>query len=480
MRSADRVDLVLREVTLPDLDRPDALTDPGPRVDVAVHGGLVVAVGPRTRLSGLQEYAGGGATLLPGLHDHHLHLLATAAQRDSVDCSEVSSLDELGDRLRAALPRAGWLRAVGHHEARVGRLTRDVLDGLLGARWAATPVRVRDHTGALWVLNSAALDTIGDLPESPDVERDPDGRPTGRFWRLDSELGVRVGQVSPDLSALGGHLARLGLTGVTDATPDLSAEAIALLDVARRSGRLPQRVLLLGTADGADLPDTLGAGPAKIHLRDHDLPTVDDLTATIAGHHRTGRPVALHCLGVDSLVLTLAALTAAGRRPGDRIEHASVVPPTLLPQMHDAGVHVVTQPAFLTVRGEDFLRDVAEPEQAWLWPWAGLAAAGIPVCGASDAPHGPLSPWQVIAAAAERRTCSGQVIGGPERVSPAHALRGYLTSPQLPGGPLRRVAPGSAADLVLLHTGLAEALAGIPDNPVRIAVVDGRTVHVAD
>lgn len=440
----------------------------------------MAAVKPRTSLRGRQEYAGDGAALLPGLHDHHLHLLATAAQRDSVDCSEVRSLDELGDRLRAALPRHGWLRAVGHHESRVGRLTRDVLDELLGMERATTPVRVRDHTGALWVLNSAALDIIGELPDSPDVEREPGGRPTGRLWRLDSEIGVRIGPLSPDLSALGSDLARLGLTGVTDATPDLSAETISLLDEARRSGRLPQRVLLLGAANGADLPDTLSAGPAKIHLRDHDLPAVEGLTATIAGHHRTGRPVAIHCLGVDSLVLTLAVLTAAGRHPGDRIEHASVVPPALLPQLRDAAVSVVTQPAFLTVRGDDLLRDVDDAEQAWLWPWAGLAAAGIPVCGASDAPHGPLSPWQVIAAAAERRTRSGQVIGPRERVSPAHALRGYVTAPNLPGGPLRRVAPGSAADLVLLRTGLSEALEKVPDNPVRLTVVGGRAIHIAD
>lgn len=479
MRSADRVDLVLRDVTLPDLEHSDCGAAAGHRVDVAVRDGRVVAVESAAALTGTVEYDGRGAALLPGLHDHHLHLLATAALVDSVDCSDIRTLDELGTRLRAAVPRVGWLRAVGHHEGRAGRLSRDVLDRLLGADRAATPARVRDHTGALWILNTAGLELLGDLPLTADVERDADGRPTGRFWRFDTELGARLGRVSPDLSALGAELARLGITGVTDATPGLARDSVNLLHEARLSGRLPQRLVLLGVPDDAELPATVAAGPAKIHLRDHDLPTVETLASAIAAHHRNDRPVAVHCLGLDALVLTLAALAIVGPVPGDRLEHASVVPPTLLPELRDAGVRVVTQPAFLTVRGDDFLRDVEATEREWLWPWAGVAAAGVPVCGASDAPHGPVSPWQVVAAAAARRTPSGRVVGPHERIPPAQALRGYLTSPELPGGPVRTVVPGTPADLVLLRSGLDEALERIPDNPVRLTVAAGRTIYDA-
>ncbi|WP_296604697.1 amidohydrolase family protein [Nocardioides sp.] len=470
MRSAESVDLVLRDVTVPDVERG---TD-SPRVDVAVRGGRIVAVEPRTSLTASQEYDGRGAALLPGLHDHHLHLLATAALAGSVDCSDVSSLVELGDLLRAAAPTSGWLRAVGHHESRVGRLTRDVLDDLLGPGLAGTPVRVRDHSGALWVLNSAGLDLLGDLSQSTGVERDAAGRSTGRLWRLDRELGVRLGTVAPDLAALGEHLADLGISGVTDATPDLSGETVALLDSARRTGRLPQRVMLLGTPDGTGLPASLSTGPAKIHLRDHDLPSVDDLSSAVAAHHGAGRAVAVHCLGSDALVLTLSALETAGPLPGDRIEHASVVPPVLLPRIREAGVAVVTQPGFVSVRGDDLLRDIEGVEREWLWPWAGLDAVGVPVCGASDAPHGPLSPWEVIAAASTRRTPSGRVVAGHEQVTPLRALRGYLTAPEQPGGQLRRVEPGAHADLVLLRSGLEEALASVPVNPVRLTVLGGR------
>ena len=173
-------------------------------------------------------------------------------------------------------------------------------------------------------------------------------------------------------------------------------------------------------------------------------------------------------------MLTLSALETAGALPGDRIEHASVVPPVLLSRMREAGLAVVTQPGFVSVRGDDLLRDVEGVERDWLWPWAGLDAAGVPVCGASDAPHGPLSPWEVIAAAATRRTPAGRVLAAHERVTPLRALQGYLTAPEHPGGPVRRVEQGADADLVMLHCGLEEALARIPANPVRLTVLTGR------
>ena len=58
----------------------------------------------------------------------------------------------------------------------------------------ACPVRVQHRTGAMWVLNSAALAATGlaDL-DDPGVERDADGRATGRLYRLDDVLRARLG-----------------------------------------------------------------------------------------------------------------------------------------------------------------------------------------------------------------------------------------------------------------------------------------------
>ena len=52
----------------------------GRRVDVRCAGGLVAEIGERiTRRPGDEVLEAGGGALLPGLHDHHLHLLAMAA-----------------------------------------------------------------------------------------------------------------------------------------------------------------------------------------------------------------------------------------------------------------------------------------------------------------------------------------------------------------------------------------------------------------
>jgi predicted amidohydrolase YtcJ len=183
------------------------------------------------------------------------------------------------------------------------------------------------------------------------------------------------------------------------------------------------------------------------------------------------RPVAVHCVTREALVLLLAALGETGPLPGDRIEHAALVPAELLPELSRLGVRVVTQPGFLPHRGDDFLRDLPPRDHPDLYRCATLREAGVPVALSSDAPYGPLDPWAVIAAATVRRTASGQVAGPGERLSFARALDAYLTPPGDPGGPPRPLRPGMPADLVLLHVPLAEAPA-VP-HPVRAVFLAG-------
>ena len=63
----------------------------GVRVDVRVEDTVVSAVGPPGSLPGGDtEIVCGGGALVPGLHDHHVHLLAMAAVAGSVDVSRAS------------------------------------------------------------------------------------------------------------------------------------------------------------------------------------------------------------------------------------------------------------------------------------------------------------------------------------------------------------------------------------------------------
>lgn len=408
-----------------------------------------------------------GGVLLPGLHDHHLHLLAMAAA--SVDCGTATNLAELGSRLRQA--PGGWVRATGYHESVGGDLDRHVLDRLVPDR----PVRVQHRSGALWCLNSRALLEVGPaLDDSDDVERDAEGEPNGRLWRYDSRLRAGLPAVEPDLAAVGDRLLRLGITGVTDATPDLDATAIALLRDARSTGALPQDLMLLGAPDGFIGSAEMTAGPAKLLLRDHDLPGAEVVAAWVAARHGAGRPVAIHCVTSDALAIVVAALDSAGALPGDRIEHAAVVPPGMRADIARLGVHVVTNPAFLHERGDTYAQEVPPGELPFLYPHRSLMEAGVPVAVASDAPYGSPDPWAVIRAAAARSTASGRILSPDETVTPWTALAGYLSPATAPGGQPATVGVGRRGGLCLLRIPQVDALAAPDADLVRLVATGGR------
>lgn len=398
----------------------------GERTDVRTRDGVVVEIGAGLAPGAEEVIDGRGGALLPGLHDHHLHLLALAADRSSVDCS--AGLDGL-----AQASGHGWVRGVRSPVS----VDRHALDAVVPHR----PVRVQHRSGALWMLNSAALAAVAHvLDGTGDVERDTTGEPTGRLWRYDDRLRAALPETDPrpGLALVVDELQALGVTSVTDATPDLERAAVRLLS------ELPLSVTMLGDPDGN--------APWKLLLRDHDLPTYDELRTAVARTHDAGRAVAVHCVTRESLLLTLAVLDDVGRLPGDRIEHAAVVPdPAAL-----RGVRVVTQPGFVADRGDDYRRDVHRDDQPHLYRYATLSAAGVDVLPSSDAPYGPLDPWAVMRAARDRRTTSGAVVGPGDRASTADVLDGYLRDHD---GRRRRVAAGAPARLVLLHSPLVDVVA---------------------
>jgi predicted amidohydrolase YtcJ len=339
------------------------------------------------------------------------------------------------------------------------------------------PLRLQHQTGALWVLNSAALAAVG-AADGPDcVERGADGRPTGRVWRGDAWLRAQIGPKPPPLAPIGGQLASYGITQVTDATVTTDAEAAARLADAHRTGALPQRLTLMsGGPLAAPAHGAFAVGPVKVLLDDAALIDLDDFTGRIATARRQHRAVAVHCVTAGELALTLAAFEAAGARPGDRIEHGGVIPAAAIGQLRALGLAVVTQSAFVAERGDRYLAEVDPAEQADLYRCASLKAADVPVAGSSDAPYAAPDPWAGMAAAVRRRTAAGKPLGERERVSAEAALAMYLGRADDPGGPPRRVAIGAPADLCLLKVPLGEALANPSAELVRGTFIGGRMV----
>lgn len=445
----------------------------GAIVDVVLRDGRIaeIGTGPRRRAGDEVVDAGGGA-LIVGLHDHHLHLMAMAAAETSVDLST-----ELDAALRSAAtstPIGGWIRAVGYHEATAGHLDRARLDALVPQH----PVRVQHRSGHAWILNSAALAlaarTLGDRRDlssgilQSSVELGTGAETGGDGWVVDRDGELSAGWPAPaiDLAAVGRRLSGYGITSVTDATPTNDLDHLATLAAGVRAGDLPFRVGVTGGIGlvGAEPPAPLGRGPVKLMVPDGEGVDLDALAASIELVHGAGRAVALHCVTAVAAAIALAAWETVGSAAGDRMEHGAVLSDDVVVSLRRLGIRVVTQPGFVSERGDHYLAEVEADELPHLYRCASLLDAGLDVWGSSDAPFGPDDPWAAMRAAVDRRTASGVVLGAAERVSPAQALALWSEG---------RVDAGASADVVLLDCPLNEALAELDASHVVATFVGG-------
>jgi predicted amidohydrolase YtcJ len=448
-------------------------------LDVRLVDGRIAEIGGGlSRTVGEPVHHAAGGALLPGLHDHHLHLFALAAAETSVRCGppEVRDPDTLARVLAGAPATDGWIRGVGYHESVAGELDRARLDSLVPDR----PLRIQHRSGAMWVVNSLGARRIGldGLRPRAGVEHDAEGRATGRLFRLDAWLRQRLDPAEPpSLASVSRRLARFGVTGVTDATHDNSRSELDAFVAAVHRGELLQRLVVMGTRE-LPRPTHVGVerGALKILLDEHDLPHFDALQRTVEDAHEQDRSVAIHCVTRAELVLAAAALAAAGSRIGDRIEHAAVAPPELIALLADLPVTVVTQPGFIRERGDAYLVDVAPADRPWLYRGRGFLDAAIPLGAGTDAPFGELDPWQAMQAAVDRRTEAGVALGPEEGIAPERALALFTSHPSAPGGPPRSIGVGAPADLCLLDRPWARARSKLSSALVAATIRDGSIV----
>lgn len=176
------------------------------------------------------------------------------------------------------------------------------------------------------------------------------------------------------------------------------------------------------------------------------------------------------------LVVTIAALRQAGTEPGDRIEHAAVVPPDCIADLVELQVTVVTQPNFVAERGDEYLADIPANRHDELWRVASLLLAGVPVALSTDMPFGHGDPWAAMRAAVHRTTISGGVLGADERIPARRALMMFLGRPDQPTW-ARTVAPGQPGDLCLLAVPPERALEQLDADLVAATVLGGQVVY---
>ncbi len=189
-----------------------------------------------------------GGALIPGLHDHHIHLAGLAARAASLWCGPPDVLDAEALAARLQQPGEGWLRGIGYHESVMGLPTARELDALAPHR----PIRIQHRSGRMWLLNSPALaELLSRAAPPPGLERDGSGF-TGRLFDEDQWLHTTLASSPPDFTCVSADLARTGVTGITDMSPRNDPAMAAHFAAQLASGSLVQRCWLAGELSLAD------------------------------------------------------------------------------------------------------------------------------------------------------------------------------------------------------------------------------------
>ena len=241
-----------------------AMTLDGAVVDLRVGARIDDVADTLTPRRGEDVYDAAGGTVLPGLHDHHVHLYSAAAAATSIRVGppQVRDRAALAGVLASTEPGDdGWIRAVGYHDSVAGPLDRAALDAMV----PTVPLRIQHRSGVLWMLNSAGLARVG-LTAHPD----------GRLRSADSWSDA-LNRNETNLAHLSERLSRYGITGITDATPDLDVSDIVRLTELHRHGELRQHV------------HCLAPGKRILHDDDLNLEQLAELDRRSAPRRRPGR-----------------------------------------------------------------------------------------------------------------------------------------------------------------------------------------------
>lgn len=487
-----------------------------PAEAMAVRDGRIAAIGRRADVFGLAA-AGtrrvnlGGATVLPGFNDAHVHVWKIGQlQTALIDLRGTTSLDAVYaavTRRARDIPRGGWILGRGWNEAALGGST-PTRAGLDRAAPDHPVVLTRTcahiHAVSSAALKRAGVDAATAAPAGGALDLD-----RGLLYETAYGL-VQRALPAPTRSEIEGwivagakHLAALGITAACDAAVDPATyEAYRALESARR---LPIRISLLhllrpdvgaglfelpppqasdwlrcdtaklfadgglsGATAAVSEPYRDGAGDRGI-LR-LEAGEIEDLAGRAA---RAGYRVATHAIGDRAIEATLSAYERLGARgaarPRPRIEHFGLPSPAHLEKARRLGVHVVTQPIFLRELAASFERVLPEALAARCYPFRAMHDAGLPTAYSSDGPVvQDLSPLAGIAVAAGPRAgvpveaAIGAYTRGAAAADGAEADRGTLS-------------PGRRADAVVLDGDpFTVPLAEIARIRVRTTLIDGR------
>jgi len=485
---------------------------------------LSLRIGPSTQVVDLQRQA-----VTPGLIDPHNHLQVMGLMNTyflPFIPPEVRTIQELQTKLAEAAaqtPKGEWI--TGYYLAvSEGRVpNRQDLDPVSPEH----PVWLMQQGGHFGAANSLALKIAGITAKTPNptggiIERDASGEPTGVFYnhRAMDLLRQYIPQVTPETTrdniiSTQPLFAACGVTSFQDNNVRGTDTIGLYLDIGKQGKMLLRGAVYYTLEWPQDLNRALtqlehyadpfmrlagfkflidGQAPTAYCHQPHNgiswnMSTWEpgSFKQAVRALHETGLQICVHCAGDAAVDLTLDAYEEAMNAkprpdPRHRIEHAVITTPEATKRMKDLGVVVSTQPQFIRVGGDSWVKLFGEERAQRAMVTREWLDNGVHLALGSDAPTTPwYTPQMTLWGALTRVSYSGKEIGPEQRLTIQEALRAhtmgaaYAAHEEAIKGSIE---VGKLADLVVWkedpYTATTQRL---PQIAVATTIVGGKVVY---
>lgn len=450
-----------------------------PRADaMAIGGGRILGIGTRAALQGLvgpgtRQVDLGGATVMPGIIDFHIHLLSGMTTRlYAAALSPTDDFPTVLEKVGASARQPGrreWVVAGPYGAAALAGMQAPGALAALDAVSNGRPVALIHVSGHGRFANSRALEMAGidaTTPDPPDghIVHDAEGKPSGLLhetacWPVrDAIPGLSPSELQAVAAEAIRFLNGLGITGFCDASATremldafraldesgtltchagfnlalhptamgYDAEAAGVLRATRRALCGPHMIADFAKIFLDGVPSLRTAAMFSPYAAAPDEAPIamaldrEDLAEAIADFDADGMGVKVHAIGdravrtvLDAVALVRARNGAGG--PQHHIAHGQFILEEDIPRLRALNVLADLNPPlwFPNAASLTHERVVGASRYARTWAIRDMLESGVAIAVGSDwmTISAELDPWESLAAMVTRRDPRGRFPG---------------------------------------------------------------------